>query len=146
MSTLPVTPKDRSIPLILIGLGVAGLALAPMIRGAQASGAVINIVMATIHLAIFLVVGLGLASMLSIGLGDMKSAALKFTGICLFSSAVAAMIPLGLVIAFVVFMALTMWLFEIEVPYGAGFAVVFTLIALLMVAVVAFTQAPTLTR
>lgn len=141
--------KDRKAPLILIGVGLMLYIISGVVHGG-ASGAIsfliAAIIMGVIQTIALIVVALIAGAVLNIGFGDMPTAILKFAAICAVCGGVSVIMPMGWVMAFVVFMALTMWLFELEVPYAAGLAAVFTLANLGVAAVFVASQSTSLAR
>jgi hypothetical protein len=132
---LPAHATERQIPLALIGVGLvlygvaalvhAGTAgVVPVLLAVTIGGAVQTILLIT---AAFLV-----ATILNVSFGDFRSAVLKFAGAALASGGVGAIIPFWGFAAAGVFLALILWLFELEVPYAIALAVVYFLLSLVV--------------
>jgi hypothetical protein len=126
---------ERQAPLILIVIGLACYAVAAFMHaGTRGVGPVLLVVIAgavaqtiLLILAAFLV-----ATFLNVSFGDFRSAILKFAGAALAAGGLGAIIPVGGIVAAVVFLGLIIWLFELEVPYAAALAVVYFLLALVV--------------
>jgi hypothetical protein len=118
---------ERQIPQILIGLGLVCYAIAAFVhagtRGvmpvltAVAIGALIQTIL--LICAAFIV-----AAVLNVSFGDFNSAVVKFSGATLASGGLGAIIPMGGIVSSVVFLALILWLFELELPYAIALTVV----------------------
>ena len=120
-------PKDFQIPiaLIIVGfliwafvgyrmMGTAGPAIALAVVGV---GAVIGT--ALMIAAAFLT-----AKLLGMSFGELGPAVLKLAAIYLFPAAVGSLFPFGVLIAMILWFALLLWLFEIEVFQAVVFVIV----------------------
>ncbi len=125
-------PKERQYPLILIAAGILLYLLGALIHAGTAGilptfTAVIELgVLQTVLLVVAAII---VATVLKIGFGDVGSAALKFAGAALFCGAISSVIPMGWLVADVVFLGLVAWLFEIEITYAIVLAFVYFLVA-----------------
>jgi hypothetical protein len=76
------------------------------------------------------------AGVLKVSFGDFRTASLKFFGASLAAGGVGAIIPgLGIVTG-VIFLALIMWLFELELPYAIALTIVNWVLSMLVASVV----------
>jgi hypothetical protein len=123
---------ERQVPLILIGVGLVCYAIAAFAHaGTNGVAAVLLIVTIGAIFQTFLLIlaAFVVATILKISFGDFKSAILKFAGAALAAGGLGAIIPVGGIVASVVFLGLIIWLFELEVPYAIALTVVYFLMA-----------------
>jgi hypothetical protein len=77
---------------------------------------------------------------MSTSFGELRSAGVKLAGIIVLTSALSAVIPFGGFLSIFVYLALLMWLFELEMFEAIVFAIVLTVVrfvvALLVLAIV----------
>ena len=124
-------PKDFQIPIVLIILGFLIWAYVGF-RLAGVAGPVIAMAV----IGVGAVVGTGLmiaaafltAGLIGVSFGELGPAALKLAAIYLFPSAVGSLIPFGGLLAIFLWLALLMWLFELEMLQAIVFAIVLFLI------------------
>ena len=127
--------SERQVPLALIVVGLALYAVGAMMHsGSQGVAAVLPVVIVggMIQTILMILAAFVVASMLKVSFGDFRSAALKFAGAALASGGLGAVIPLGGLLAALVFLCLIIWLFELEVSYAAVFTVIYFVLALLV--------------
>jgi hypothetical protein len=108
-NTLSEHATERRIPLILIAAGLVMYAIAAVIHAGPAGVAPVlfMVVLGGIVQTILLLVAAFLVAMfLKVSFGDMNAAVLKFAGATLASGGLGAIIPVGGIVAAVVFLAL----------------------------------------
>lgn len=124
---MPADPKDKSIPLILLGVGVLVLIVRGMFfagpAGAGATLAALAIVTA-IGTTLMVFAAILTAKLIGASFGELGSAVLKFAAIYVFAAALGALIPFGGIVVFFVSLGLLMWLFDIEMMQAVVFSVV----------------------
>lgn len=128
-------PKERQIPSALIAVGLAMYAIAAIAfagpRGVPPTLLAVSIG-AAVQTALLIAAALIVGSLLSVGFGTMRSAALKFAAVSLVSGGISALVPGGWIIALFVFLGLVVWLFEIEMTYAVVLTVVYFLVTWLV--------------
>lgn len=111
--------KEFKVPVTLIGAGLVLFAIY-LLTYAGAENAAVGMVGLVIVLAVQVVLGIialfVVASLLSIGFGEVKSAALKLAAIFTFPGAVSLFMPAGVgwLVALGLYFILLMWLLELE--------------------------------
>ena len=120
-------PKDVQIPLTLIVAAFLLFALAGY-RVAGPSGPAAAMaavgVAAVIGTALMLAAAFVTASMIGVSFGELGPAALKLAAIYLFPAAVGTLLPYGGFFALVIWLALLLWLFDLEVYQAVVFAII----------------------
>jgi hypothetical protein len=120
-------PKDKQIPLALMGVGVLVLvAQGLFFAGAAGAGATLAAlaVVTAIGTAIMVFAAIVTARLIGASFGELGSAVLKFAAIYVFAAALGSLIPFGGIVVFFVSLGLLMWLFELEMMHAVVFAVV----------------------
>src|SRR4051812_35859224 len=105
--TLSEHATERQIPLILIAVGLALYAVAAFMHaGTRGVAPVLFIVTigAIIQTVLLILAAYLVATFLSVSFGDFRSAMLKFAGAALASGGLGAIIPVGGIVASVVFL------------------------------------------
>lgn len=120
-------PKDVQIPLTLIVVafllfGLAGYRAAGPTGPATAMAAVG--VAAVVGTLLMLGAAFVTAQMLSISFGELGPAVLKLAAIYLFPAAAGTLLPFGGLFALVIWFALLLWLFDLEVYQAVVFAII----------------------
>lgn len=114
--------KEFTIPVSLIAIGLVLFAIYLLAFGG-AGVAALGMVALVIVLAVQVVLGIValyiVAALMSIGFGELKSAALKLSAIFIFPYAVSLFLPGGLdwLVALGLYAILLMWLLELESIY-----------------------------
>jgi hypothetical protein len=124
--------KERQIPLVLIGLGLALYVVAAFVRtGPQGVGPTLLAVLlgGVAQTAILVAAAFLLATVIGISFGEVGPAVLKFAAAALVGGAVSALIPYGGIVAIFVFLGLIMWLFELEVPYAVALTILYLVVS-----------------
>jgi hypothetical protein len=123
---------ERQIPQILIGVGLVCYAIAAFVHaGTRGVMPVLTAVAvgAAVQTALLICAAFIVAAVLNVSFGDFNSAVIKFSGAALCSGGLGAIIPMGGIVSSVVFLALILWLFELELPYAIALTVVYFLLA-----------------
>lgn len=119
--------KERQIPLILIAVGLALYAVAALVHAGTAGVAPVLaavLIGGVIETILLIIAAFIVAFFLKVSFGDFRSAILKFAAATLASGGLGAIIPIWGIVGTIVFLALILWLFELEVPYAIVLAVV----------------------
>jgi hypothetical protein len=123
---------NRPLPLALIGVGVALYVIAALVRTGS-SGVMPTLfilwIAGMINCVIMLVVAFVVAALFSVSFGDIPSAILNFAAASLVAGGIAALIPMGWIIALFVFLGIIMWLFELEMTYAVAFTVIYLFVS-----------------
>lgn len=119
--------------ILIVGLLMYGVAAMTM-ASARAAGVVMGLVFieAVAEALIGIGVAYGLAALIGTSFGELRTAALKLAAILVFSGAVAWLVPMGWVLALFVYFGLILWLFGLEVYEAAIFAIVFSLVRIIV--------------
>jgi hypothetical protein len=124
---------ERQIPQILIGVGLACYAISAFVHaGTRGVMPVLTVVAigALIQTILLISAAFIVASFLSVSFGDFNSAIVKFCAATLLSGGLGAIIPMGGIVSAVIFLALILWLFELELPYAIALTVVYFLLTI----------------
>jgi hypothetical protein len=126
---------ERQIPLILIGVGFAAYGVSALMHAGSAGVVPVLIavlVAGSVQTVLLIAAAFLVAKFLSVSFGDFQSAAMKFSGAVLASGGLGAILPVGGIVASIVFLGLILWLFELEVPYAIALTVVYFLLAIVV--------------
>lgn len=126
---------ERQIPFVLIGVGIVLYVVAAIVHAGTAGVApVLTAVLigGSVQTILLIAAAFVVSSLLSVSFGDFRAAVLKFSAAVLASGGLGAILPVWGFLATVVFFALILWLFELEVPYAIALTVVYFAISLLV--------------
>lgn len=125
-------PKERQIPLALIGIGLALYVLAAFVHaGAAGVGSLLisALIVGAVQTILLILAAFLVASVMSISFGDARSAVRKFAGATVFGGGLGTLLPMGSIVALFIFLGLVMWLFELELTYAIALTVAYFVVS-----------------
>jgi hypothetical protein len=126
-------PRDFQIPIVLILVGFLIWAFVGYRMMGTAGPAIVLAVIgvgAVIGTAIMIAAAFLTAKLLGMSFGELGPAILKLAAIYLFPAAVGSLFPFGVLLALVLWFALLLWMFEIEVFQAIVFVIVLFVVRL----------------